>query len=89
MSKNCINLRLKNVKKDFYIFTKNLSYELGGGAAEITSHIPVNDGKEHLIRVTRKGRNGTLTLDNYPSIYGTSSGILAMLNVEGNIYLGN
>uniref|UniRef100_A0AC35F5Y3 Basement membrane-specific heparan sulfate proteoglycan core protein n=1 Tax=Panagrolaimus sp. PS1159 TaxID=55785 RepID=A0AC35F5Y3_9BILA len=64
------------------------SYELGGGAAQIISTNQVNDGHEHIIIVERRGRNGTLTIDNEPKIFGTSSGILAMLNVEGNIYIG-
>uniref|UniRef100_A0A7E4ZZ11 Basement membrane proteoglycan n=1 Tax=Panagrellus redivivus TaxID=6233 RepID=A0A7E4ZZ11_PANRE len=64
------------------------SYELGGGAAQIVSTIPINDGKEHVIRVVRRGRNGTLIVDNEPVIRGTSSGILAMLNVEGDVYIG-
>ncbi|MFH4980781.1 hypothetical protein AB6A40_007490 [Gnathostoma spinigerum] len=64
------------------------SYELGGGAAQITSTEPVNDGKEHHLKAARKGRNGTLTIDNNTPIEGHSSGILAMLNVEGDIYLG-
>ncbi|KAI6238948.1 Basement membrane proteoglycan [Aphelenchoides fujianensis] len=64
------------------------SYELGGGAAQLVSAEPVNDGKVHRIRAERQGRNGTLKVDNSPPLHGKSSGILAMLNVEGNIYLG-
>ncbi|CAD5212707.1 unnamed protein product [Bursaphelenchus okinawaensis] len=64
------------------------SYELGGGAAQIISETPVNDGKEHYVRVERRGRNGTLVVDNQEPVEGRSSGILAMLNVEGNIYVG-
>ncbi|KAE9552457.1 hypothetical protein FO519_004342 [Halicephalobus sp. NKZ332] len=63
-------------------------YELGGGAAQIVSINPVNDGKEHIVKVVRRGKNGTLSVDNDPPISGSSSGILAMLNVEGNIYIG-
>lgn len=48
----------------------------------------MNDGLEHTIRAIRKGRNGTLYIDENLPIYGSSSGILAMLNVEGNIYMG-
>uniref|UniRef100_A0A914WFZ4 Basement membrane-specific heparan sulfate proteoglycan core protein n=1 Tax=Plectus sambesii TaxID=2011161 RepID=A0A914WFZ4_9BILA len=64
------------------------SYELGGGAAQITSKDPVNDDQEHTIKLTRKGRSGKMFLDGKEAITGSSSGILAMLNVEGNIYLG-
>lgn len=64
------------------------SYELGGGAAWIQSEVQVNDGKEHHIRAVRQGRNGTLIVDNMDFTRGRSSGILAMLNVEGNIFIG-
>ena len=64
------------------------SYELGGGAAQITSSDPVNDNKEHVVKLIRKGRDGKMVLDGKQPIEGTSSGILAMLNVEGHIYLG-
>lgn len=68
--------------------TRCLRYELGGGAAQITSKDPVNDNQEHTVKLTRKGRSGKMFLDGKEAITGTSSGILAMLNVEGNIYLG-
>ncbi len=61
---------------------------MGGGAAQITSRDTVNDGKEHVVKVTRKGRNGKMIIDGTEPIIGSSSGILAMLNVEGNIYVG-
>ncbi|CEF60015.1 Epidermal growth factor-like domain and Laminin G domain and Concanavalin A-like lectin/glucanases superfamily domain and Insulin-like growth factor binding protein, N-terminal domain and Concanavalin A-like lectin/glucanase, subgroup domain and Immunoglobulin-like fold domain-containing protein [Strongyloides ratti] len=64
------------------------SYELGGGAARIISRDIISDGKEHYIKVVRKGRNGSLYVDNSPVVKGESSGILAMLNVDSYIYLG-
>lgn len=64
------------------------SFELGGGAAQLVSEQPVNDGHPHYVRAERRGRNGTLILDNFEPVEGRSSGILAMLNVEGNIYVG-
>lgn len=64
-------------------------YELGGGAAQITSTEMVNDGKEHRLRIWRKGRNGTMVIDEGAPTEGSSSGILAMLNVEGDIFIGS
>ncbi|CAK5124429.1 unnamed protein product [Meloidogyne enterolobii] len=66
----------------------SFTYELGGGAAQLISKRPVNDGKTHLIRATRRGRNGTLQINRGKVVEGRSSGILAMLNVEGNIFIG-
>lgn len=48
----------------------------------------MNDGHEHRVRASRRGRNGTLVVDDDAPILGTSSGILAMLNVEGHLYVG-
>jgi dystroglycan 1 len=64
------------------------AFELGGGAAQIISRLPVNDGQIHRVRAERQGRNGSLIIDRNWPLNGTSSGILAMLNVEGNIYMG-
>ncbi|ETN86002.1 hypothetical protein NECAME_16533 [Necator americanus] len=64
------------------------SYELGGGAALIRSEQRVDDDKEHHVRLRRKGRRGTLKLDHHPEQRGLSSGILAMLNADGNIFIG-
>lgn len=36
----------------------------------------------------RKGRRGDLKLDDHPEQRGLSSGILAMLNADGNIFIG-
>lgn len=48
----------------------------------------VNDGQSHRIRAERQGRNGSLIVDDDWPLNGTSSGILAMLNTEGNLYMG-
>lgn len=61
---------------------------MGGGAAQITSVEAVNDGKEHHLKALRKGRNGSLQVDYSSPVEGVSSGILAMLNVDGDIYVG-
>ncbi|CAI4227311.1 unnamed protein product [Auanema sp. JU1783] len=64
------------------------SYELGGGAANMVSPIRLNDGNMHTVRLERRGRRGILQVDNDPALVGMSSGILAMLNAEGNIFIG-
>ncbi|ULU04746.1 hypothetical protein L3Y34_017478 [Caenorhabditis briggsae] len=66
----------------------HFSYELGGGAAHLISEDRVDDGKEHSVRFERKGREGQMKIDNYREINGRSTGILAMLNVDGNIFVG-
>ncbi|EGT39372.1 hypothetical protein CAEBREN_31560 [Caenorhabditis brenneri] len=66
----------------------HFSYELGGGAAHLVSEERVDDGKEHSVRFERKGREGLMKIDNHREVNGRSTGILAMLNVDGNIFVG-
>nr|CDJ89925.1 Laminin B type IV and EGF and Immunoglobulin V-set and Immunoglobulin and Immunoglobulin I-set and Laminin G domain containing protein [Haemonchus contortus] len=66
----------------------HFSYELGGGAAYMVSESRVDDNKEHHIRLERQGRRGVLKVDNQVERSGVSSGILAMLNADGNIFIG-
>ncbi|KAL3120703.1 hypothetical protein niasHT_007995 [Heterodera trifolii] len=66
----------------------SFSFELGGGAAQILSESPVDDGKTHSIRAIRRGRDGWLFVDEVAPTSGRSSGILAMLNVEGHVFVG-
>ncbi|XP_069115040.1 basement membrane-specific heparan sulfate proteoglycan core protein-like isoform X2 [Argopecten irradians] len=71
--------------RDGYVY---YSYELGSGAANMRSALPVNDGQVHRIKVTRLGKSGTLAIDGGPKETGTSLGYLQMLNTNGNIYVG-
>ncbi|XP_060073482.1 basement membrane-specific heparan sulfate proteoglycan core protein-like [Ylistrum balloti] len=71
--------------RDGYIY---YSYELGSGAANMRSTLPVNDMQVHRIKVTRLGKTGTLAIDGGPKETGVSLGFLQMLNVNGNIYVG-
>ena len=64
------------------------SYELGTGAAKLVSEVKVNDGEEHFINVTRRGKKGSIKIDDNPVIQGESKGVLQMLNTDGNIYIG-
>ncbi|KAK5983544.1 hypothetical protein GCK32_004642 [Trichostrongylus colubriformis] len=66
----------------------HFSYELGGGAAHMVSQTRVDDDKEHYVRIERQGRRGILKVDNELEQSGLSSGILAMLNADGNIFIG-
>uniref|UniRef100_A0A0B7ATX1 Basement membrane-specific heparan sulfate proteoglycan core protein n=1 Tax=Arion vulgaris TaxID=1028688 RepID=A0A0B7ATX1_9EUPU len=71
--------------KDGYV---EFSYELGSGAAVIKSTVTVDDGFSHLVVAERLGRNGSLIIDDQPSIKGAARGALQVLNVPGNIYFG-
>lgn len=51
------------------------------------SELTVDDEKVHSVRAWRKGRDGELRVDGRV-VQGSSSGILAMLNAEGHIHLG-
>ncbi|CAJ0572310.1 unnamed protein product, partial [Mesorhabditis spiculigera] len=72
------------IRDGFLVF----AYELGGGAAEMVSIFRVDDGLMHNVLAIRKGRDGALFVDEFPPVNGSSSGILAMLNVDGNVYIG-
>ncbi|KAF8363896.1 hypothetical protein PRIPAC_90819, partial [Pristionchus pacificus] len=64
------------------------AYELGGGVAKGRSRRRMDDGEEHTVGISRKGRDATLAIDGDEMVIMQSSGILAMLNVDGNIYIG-
>ena len=64
------------------------SYELGGGPAQMVSNFKVNDGNIHSVSLIRKGRDGSMVVDQSDPVTGKSGGILAMLNTEGNIFVG-
>lgn len=66
----------------------HFSYELGGGAAHMISEQRVDDDKVHYIRLERQGRRGILKIDNEDEKRGLSSGILAMLNADGDVFIG-
>ncbi|XP_071805292.1 basement membrane-specific heparan sulfate proteoglycan core protein-like isoform X3 [Asterias amurensis] len=62
-------------------------YQLGSGEASIRSKVKVNDGLKHNVTVHRRGREGTVIVDD-DEISGQSAGFLQMLNVKGSVYLG-
>uniref|UniRef100_A0A0R3S5V2 Neurexin-4 n=1 Tax=Elaeophora elaphi TaxID=1147741 RepID=A0A0R3S5V2_9BILA len=64
------------------------SYELGGGASQLISTETVNDDREHHLQIRRKGRDGKMIIDEGAPIKGSSYGIVAMLNVDSDVYIG-
>ncbi|XP_064483526.1 agrin-like isoform X2 [Ornithodoros turicata] len=65
-----------------------LRYDLGSGAANISTPNVVSLGGWHTARVTRSGREGSLQLDDGPTVHGEASGPLSELNLEQPLYLG-
>ncbi|KAK7008549.1 Basement membrane-specific heparan sulfate proteoglycan core protein [Halocaridina rubra] len=64
------------------------SYQLGTGPGLVRSPNRVDDGERHTLLVKRTGRQGSIELDGTVHEYGQSPGMLHMLNVKGNIYIG-
>ncbi|XP_066271322.1 laminin subunit alpha-2-like [Branchiostoma lanceolatum] len=58
------------------------------GKAEISSTVPANDGKWHMIEVIREGRNGTLTIDGRDRQEGKSPEGATTMDVTEDFYLG-
>jgi len=48
----------------------------------------VKDGKWHRVKLSRIGRNGELQIDGGQVVRRQSPGILGMLDVTGNVFLG-
>ncbi|XP_076325413.1 terribly reduced optic lobes isoform X10 [Tachypleus tridentatus] len=65
-----------------------LSYELGSGPAEIRSLEKIDDGIKHSVRIERMAKNGSIQIDGGQRYFGSSQGVLQMLNSEGDIYIG-
>ncbi|XP_077509167.1 basement membrane-specific heparan sulfate proteoglycan core protein-like isoform X46 [Amblyomma americanum] len=63
------------------------SYEMGSGPAEILSEERVDDGRMHTVELRRKGKWGTLKVDN-KEVHGESAGLLVMLNTKSDIFIG-
>ncbi|XP_077545401.1 agrin-like isoform X2 [Haemaphysalis longicornis] len=63
-------------------------YDLGSGAANVSSPNEVTLNAWHVVRVTRTRREGSLQLDNGPTVHGESSGPLSELNLEQPLFLG-
>ncbi|XP_075526904.1 agrin-like isoform X2 [Dermacentor variabilis] len=63
-------------------------YDLGSGAANVSSPNEVTLNQWHVVRVTRTRREGSLQLDDGPTVHGESSGPLSELNLEQPLFLG-
>ncbi|XP_025082607.1 basement membrane-specific heparan sulfate proteoglycan core protein-like isoform X8 [Pomacea canaliculata] len=74
------------------IFLRNgfveFRFELGSGPAVLTSTVPVDDGFPHTVVVERLQRSANLTVNNAPTVTGSSKGPLQVINVLGNIFFG-
>jgi hypothetical protein len=65
------------------------SYDLGSGPFTIrNTHIRVDDGHSHSAILKRKGRTGSIEIDQIYSTSNESPGLTSTLNAAGNIYLG-
>lgn len=65
------------------------SYDLGSGPAIVRNyHSRVDDGQRHSVILKRKGRKGSIEVDNTYVVRHESPGVTTSLNTIGNIYLG-
>ncbi|KAL3282973.1 hypothetical protein HHI36_006131, partial [Cryptolaemus montrouzieri] len=65
------------------------SYDLGSGPAIIhNGYIRVNDGERHLVILKRRGKSGSIEIDNQYTQKDESVGSATTLTCRGNIYLG-
>lgn len=65
------------------------SFELGSGPAIIyNNHVRINDGERHRVILKRRGRWGSIEVDNDNIVDGYADGITNQMNCHGNIYLG-
>lgn len=66
------------------------SFELGSGPAIIYNNkVRISDGERHRVILKRRGRWGSIEVDNDNIVDGYADGITNQMNCNGNIYLGN
>nr|XP_054920270.1 pikachurin-like isoform X1 [Dermacentor andersoni] len=63
-------------------------FDLSTGTAVLRSPYPVALGEWHLVKASRTGRLGTLTLDRQPGVEAHSPGAFTQLSLPLNLYLG-
>lgn len=64
-------------------------YDLGSGPAMIhNNQKQINDGERHNIVLKRRGKEGSIEIDNDYIEFGAAEGITNTLNCDGDIYLG-
>ncbi|XP_031342212.1 basement membrane-specific heparan sulfate proteoglycan core protein isoform X8 [Photinus pyralis] len=65
------------------------SFELGSGPAIIyNNEVRINDGERHRVILKRRGRWGSIEVDNDHIVEGNADGYIYEMNCNGNIYLG-
>lgn len=65
------------------------SYDLGSGPVIIrNSQLRVDDGQRHSVILKRRGRKGSIEVDNSYTTSGEAQGFASTLSCSGNIYLG-
>ncbi|KAK4879912.1 hypothetical protein RN001_008058 [Aquatica leii] len=65
------------------------SFELGSGPAIIYNNkVRINDGERHRVILKRRGRWGSIEVDNDHIVEGNADGHITQMNCNGNIYLG-
>ena len=65
-----------------------LRFDLGSGAANLTTAERVRRAQWHAVRITRAGPRGTLQLDGGAVVAGASPAPLTELNLELPLYVG-
>lgn len=79
---------------DIYYFSVvngylEFGYDLGSGPAIIhNGKIRINDGERHSVILKRRGKVGSIEIDNTYYEAGEAEGFTNTLNTAGNIYLG-
>ncbi|XP_022257309.1 agrin-like isoform X2 [Limulus polyphemus] len=65
-----------------------LKFDLGSGAATVSSPYPVALGEWHSVKVTRQRRRGSIQVDGGLEVQGESKAPLSELNVDQPLYVG-
>ncbi|KAK9890325.1 hypothetical protein WA026_010423 [Henosepilachna vigintioctopunctata] len=85
----------KNVRQNYFAISLidgfvELSYNLGTEAKffSIRSHVKVNDGEWHTIKVQRRKRIGLITVDEHPPVKGTSPHGGIILHTNAKLWIG-
>ncbi|KAL1481290.1 hypothetical protein MTO96_015726 [Rhipicephalus appendiculatus] len=63
-------------------------FDLSTGTAVLRSPFPVALGEWHMVKASRTGRLGTLTIDGQPRVEAHSPGAFTQLSLPLNLYLG-
>ncbi|XP_072023785.1 LOW QUALITY PROTEIN: pikachurin-like [Amphiura filiformis] len=64
-----------------------VSYNLGGGTAELLSNTTLNDGEWHKLKIERDTQDAMLTVDGY-MVKSHAPGLMTSLDVDNGLYLG-